>query len=78
MRFLDKRFSKSLQGSSGSGKSTIIGLLERWYDPSRGEISLDGTPLQNLNLQWLRTNMRLVQQVSSVHPATKVVATCEG
>lgn len=56
--------SQDLQGASGSGKSTIIGLLERWYNPSRGDITLDGTPLTNLNLQWLRTNLRLVQQVS--------------
>ncbi|KAI7554832.1 ATP-binding cassette multidrug transport protein [Hortaea werneckii] len=52
----------ALVGASGSGKSTIIGLLERWYNPSRGDITLDGTPIKNLNLQWLRTNIRLVQQ----------------
>ncbi|KAM0612798.1 hypothetical protein ACHAP0_005847 [Verticillium nonalfalfae] len=52
----------ALVGASGSGKSTIIGLLERWYNPSSGEITLNDRPLSALNLQWLRTNMRLVQQ----------------
>lgn len=51
------------QGPSGSGKSTIIGLLERWYNPSAGSISLDETDIGQLNLRWLRTNVRLVQQV---------------
>jgi ATP-binding cassette subfamily B (MDR/TAP) protein 1 len=55
----------ALLGASGSGKSTIFGLLERWYLPSEGTISLDGTPIEDLNLQWLRTNIRLVQQVGS-------------
>ncbi|KAJ4147107.1 hypothetical protein LMH87_001654 [Akanthomyces muscarius] len=49
-------------GASGSGKSTIFGLLERWYASSAGEIMLDGHKLTDLNLQWLRTSMRLVQQ----------------
>ncbi|KAJ0319914.1 hypothetical protein Brms1b_003506 [Colletotrichum noveboracense] len=52
----------ALVGSSGSGKSTIIGLLERWYDPASGSISLDGINIRDLSLGWLRTTMRLVQQ----------------
>ncbi|KAF1850793.1 P-loop containing nucleoside triphosphate hydrolase protein [Cucurbitaria berberidis CBS 394.84] len=52
----------ALVGPSGSGKSTIIGLLERWYDQSSGTIYLDGTDIRELNLTWLRTNVRLVQQ----------------
>ncbi|KAF2676906.1 P-loop containing nucleoside triphosphate hydrolase protein [Lentithecium fluviatile CBS 122367] len=52
----------ALVGQSGSGKSTIVGLLERWYDPNSGVITLDGNPIQDLNLTWLRTNIRLVQQ----------------
>ncbi|KAM5353508.1 hypothetical protein ACJ41O_000158 [Fusarium nematophilum] len=52
----------ALVGASGSGKSTIIGLLERWYNPSAGTIKLDGKKIEELNLKWLRTNMRLVQQ----------------
>ena len=53
-----------VKGASGSGKSTVIGLLERWYDPSEGTIKLDGEDIDKLNLKWLRTNIRLVQQVS--------------
>ncbi|KAF5689905.1 ABC transporter [Fusarium circinatum] len=52
----------ALVGQSGSGKSTIIGLLERWYNPESGTITLDGYPIDQLNLNWLRTNVRLVQQ----------------
>ncbi|KAK1961592.1 ABC transporter [Colletotrichum sublineola] len=52
----------ALVGASGSGKSTIVGLLERWYDPSRGSITLDGRPIGDINLTWLRTHIRLVQQ----------------
>lgn len=54
--------STALVGASGSGKSTIIALLERWYDPIQGDISLDGKSIKTLNLRWLRTNIRLVQQ----------------
>jgi len=54
--------STALVGASGSGKSTIIGLLERWYNPSSGALYLDGVNIEELNLNWLRTRMRLVQQ----------------
>ncbi|KAG7431679.1 Leptomycin B resistance protein pmd1 [Fusarium oxysporum f. sp. raphani] len=52
----------ALVGPSGSGKSTIIGLLERWYNPAEGSIKLDGKDIKSLNISWLRTNVRLVQQ----------------
>lgn len=52
----------ALVGASGSGKSTIVGLLERWYDQQNGKILLDGVDTRELNLHWLRTNIRLVQQ----------------
>ena len=52
----------ALVGASGSGKSTIVALLERWYNPTRGEIVVDGQPIHELNLRWLRTHIRLVQQ----------------
>ncbi|PKS05475.1 hypothetical protein jhhlp_008852 [Lomentospora prolificans] len=53
------------KGPSGSGKSTIIGLLERWYNPTAGSIFLDGKDISQLNLAWLRTHVRLVQQVKN-------------
>ncbi|KAF1807947.1 multidrug resistance protein [Eremomyces bilateralis CBS 781.70] len=52
----------ALVGQSGSGKSTIVGLIERWYNPESGTIKLDGRPIDMLNLNWLRKNVRLVQQ----------------
>lgn len=52
----------ALVGASGSGKSTIVALLERWYNPTSGSITLDGNSVKELNLGWLRTNIRLVQQ----------------
>jgi ATP-binding cassette subfamily B (MDR/TAP) protein 1 len=53
----------ALVGHSGSGKSTIVGLLQRWYNPTSGTIKLDGRPIESLNIAWLRRNVRLVQQV---------------
>ncbi|KAH6840670.1 P-loop containing nucleoside triphosphate hydrolase protein [Chaetomium sp. MPI-CAGE-AT-0009] len=52
----------ALVGPSGTGKSTIIGLLERWYSPTAGSIKLDGRDISDVNLRWLRTHVRLVQQ----------------
>ncbi|KAM0217365.1 hypothetical protein ACHAQI_002238 [Fusarium lateritium] len=49
-------------GASGSGKSTIIGLLERWYVPSSGRFLLDGVDVSMINVKWLRSQMALVQQ----------------
>ncbi|KAG5521975.1 hypothetical protein RHGRI_034258 [Rhododendron griersonianum] len=51
-----------LVGSSGSGKSTIISLLERFYDPVKGDILLDGCNIKRFWLQWLRSQMGLVNQ----------------
>lgn len=53
----------ALVGASGSGKSTITGLIERWYNPNSGSVTLDGHEISDLNIQWLRTNIRIVQQV---------------
>ena len=49
-------------GSSGSGKSTIVALLLRFYDPCSGEVTLGGVPLPQLPVQWLRAQMALVSQ----------------
>ena len=53
----------ALVGASGSGKSTIVGLAERWYDPVEGQVLLDGCDLRSLNLRWLRNQISLVSQV---------------
>lgn len=52
----------AIVGSSGSGKSTIIGLLLRFYDPTEGQILLDGISLKDLNLKWLRNQIGVVAQ----------------
>lgn len=44
------------------GKSTAVQLLERFYDPTVGSITLDGKDLRNLNVQWLRQHIAFVQQ----------------
>ncbi|KAJ1284942.1 hypothetical protein BS78_03G244000 [Paspalum vaginatum] len=52
----------ALVGESGSGKSTVISLLERFYNPDSGSISLDGVELKNLKINRLRDHMGLVSQ----------------
>ena len=52
----------ALVGASGSGKSTIVGLVERFYDPVDGDVFLDGRNVRDLNLRWMRRQMALVSQ----------------
>ncbi|XP_038972658.1 ABC transporter B family member 21-like [Phoenix dactylifera] len=52
----------ALVGESGSGKSTVVSLLQRFYDPDSGQILLDGFEIQKLQLRWLRQQMGLVSQ----------------
>ncbi|KAI3793978.1 hypothetical protein L1987_36602 [Smallanthus sonchifolius] len=52
----------ALVGGSGSGKSTMIALLQRFYDPQGGEIYVDGVRIDKLQLKWLRSQMGLVSQ----------------
>ncbi|KAG9519488.1 multidrug resistance protein 3, partial [Aureobasidium melanogenum] len=52
----------ALVGASGSGKSTIVALLERWYERTGGSITVDGIDITELDVKWLRTQARLVQQ----------------
>ena len=52
----------ALCGASGSGKSTIIQLIERFYDPQSGMITLDGIDIKTLNVRWLRSQLGLVGQ----------------
>ncbi|MCI01416.1 ABC transporter B family member, partial [Trifolium medium] len=46
-------------GQSGSGKSTVISLIERFYDPQGGEILIDGINLREFQLKWIRQKIGL-------------------
>jgi len=59
---IEARTTTALVGSSGCGKSTVISLLQRFYDPQGGCIHFDGHNIRDLNLGWLRSQMSLVQQ----------------
>lgn len=52
----------ALVGSSGSGKSTAIALLQRFYDVNGGVVRVDGVGIKGLQLKWLRAQMGLVSQ----------------
>ena len=52
----------ALVGQSGSGKSTLANLLMRFYDPQKGSITIDGTPINEVPLPHLRKLMGLVSQ----------------
>nr|XP_020843145.1 phosphatidylcholine translocator ABCB4 isoform X3 [Phascolarctos cinereus] len=52
----------ALVGSSGCGKSTVVQLLERFYDPLAGKVLLDGQETKKLNVQWLRAQLGIVSQ----------------
>ena len=60
----------ALVGASGSGKSTIVGLVERFYDPVGGQVFLDSHDVQNLNLRWLRQQVSLVSQEPTLFATT--------
>jgi ATP-binding cassette subfamily B (MDR/TAP) protein 1 len=60
----------ALVGASGSGKSTIISLVERFYDPLDGVVKLDGVNLKDLNIKWLRTQIGLVSQEPTLFATT--------
>uniref|UniRef100_A0A8C2UCI6 Bile salt export pump n=1 Tax=Coturnix japonica TaxID=93934 RepID=A0A8C2UCI6_COTJA len=49
-------------GASGAGKSTVIQLIQRFYDPTDGMITLDGHDIRSLNIQWLRSQIGVVEQ----------------
>jgi ATP-binding cassette subfamily B protein/subfamily B ATP-binding cassette protein MsbA len=52
----------ALVGPTGAGKSTLVSLVMRLYDPDRGAVRLDGTDLRELPLDWLRGQVALVPQ----------------
>lgn len=62
--------SAALVGASGSGKSTVVSLVERFYDPISGTVKLDGVDIKQLNVKWLRQQIGLVQQEPSLFATT--------
>jgi ATP-binding cassette subfamily B (MDR/TAP) protein 1 len=60
----------ALVGASGSGKSTVISLMERFYDPLVGSVKLDGRDLRDLNVRWLRSQIGLVSQEPTLFATT--------
>ncbi|EOY12565.1 Multidrug/pheromone exporter, MDR family, ABC transporter family [Theobroma cacao] len=60
----------ALVGQSGSGKSTIIGLIERFYDPIKGSVAIDGEDIKNYNLRLLRSHIALVSQEPTLFAGT--------
>ena len=59
-----------LVGSTGSGKTTLVGLLLRFHDPLQGSVSLDGNDVKELKLASLRGSISLVSQNTTLFPGT--------
>lgn len=60
----------ALVGPSGGGKSTIVGLLCRFYEPTKGEILIDGVDYRQRSLQWLQSNLGIVLQTPHLFKGT--------
>jgi len=60
----------ALVGPSGAGKSTVITLLARFYDPSSGQVLIDGRPIVNYNVQSVRRQIGIVMQESILFSGT--------
>ena len=60
----------ALVGLSGAGKSTIVNLLDKFYHPDCGSITLDGVDLHEWDTQWLRDNVGLVLQKNHIFSGT--------
>lgn len=62
--------SLAVVGQSGSGKSTVIALVMRFYDPISGSVLIDGCDIKTLNLRSLRKRIGLVQQEPALFSST--------
>lgn len=60
----------ALVGLSGAGKSTIVNLLDKFYEPQTGSITLDGVDLRQYDTQFLRENIGLVLQKNHIFDGT--------
>ena len=64
----------ALVGPSGGGKSTTVGLIERFYDPLQGTVSYEGTDIKTLNVHWYRDQIGYVGQEPTL--CTYVLCEC--
>lgn len=62
--------SLALVGASGSGKSSVIALIQRFYDPANGRVLVDGKDIRKYNLKSLRRHIGLVQQEPALFATT--------
>ena len=63
---ISKNETVAIVGKSGSGKSTIANLIPRFYNHSSGEILIDGTPINDFSLDYLRSQISIVNQSPSL------------
>mmetsp|Transcript_119838 Transcript_119838/g.310922 ORF Transcript_119838/g.310922 Transcript_119838/m.310922 type:complete len:1613 (+) Transcript_119838:118-4956(+) len=75
---IEPNTTTALVGQSGQGKSTVVGLLQRFYDPQQGTVTLDGHDLKVLNLAWLRSQLSLVQQEPAMMSGSVLDNICYG
>src|SRR5690606_4879749 len=68
----------ALVGLSGAGKSTVVNLLDKFYDPTSGKILLDGVDLREYNTDFLRKNIGLVLQKNHIFKGTIAENICYG
>ncbi len=60
----------AILGATGSGKSTVVELLQRLYEPQSGQITIGGTPIQRVERQYLRSRIGLVLQEPFLYSRT--------
>ncbi|PAV65224.1 hypothetical protein WR25_20742 [Diploscapter pachys] len=68
----------ALVGSSGCGKSTIVQLMLRYYNPESGDICIDGVPVKDINIEHLRNTVAVVSQEPALFNTTIEENICYG
>ena len=61
---IDSGSTVAIVGATGAGKTTLVGLIPRIYQPERGSVFIDGTDIRDIPLETLRTSIGMVQQES--------------
>ncbi|MEO0336471.1 MAG: ATP-binding cassette domain-containing protein, partial [Pseudomonadota bacterium] len=67
---IDAKQKVAIVGPNGSGKSTIAGLLNRMFEPTKGQIFIDGRNYLDYDIQWLRQKVGILQQESPLFAGT--------